>query len=431
MNAFLEFFSLTDPNIRSVVLSCMLLGGTASVVGVFGFLRKKSLVGEAVAHSMLPGIGMAFLLSGTREPWLLILGAVVSGWLSIVLMDWISRQKPMKPDLSMAITLTGFFGLGVMLLTHIQRSQYGDHSGLDHYIFGNAAAMTQADAVTFGGLALFVLIVQLFALKEFTLVSFNKDFASATGLPTRALDILLNTLNILAIAAGIKAVGLVLMASLLLIPAAASRFWSKRMKQMIIISALFGALSGVLGCFISFLSKGMPTGPVIVVVLVMITAVGILFAPVRGMYARHRRSRSRENRMLAENLAKVLYQKGEKAGNFELFVELGALRQSMKIPRKTLLRSVRLALARGWLIPKMGEVRLTVNGAKVGHKVNRLHRLWEIYMARKAGTPLKYVHQTAEVIEHLLTPEIADEMRRELGLCESFDPKSEIHQRSA
>ena len=119
MNAFLEFFSLTDPNIRSVVLSCMLLGGTASVVGVFGFLRKKSLVGEAVAHSMLPGIGMAFLLSGTREPWLLILGAVVSGWLSIVLMDWISRQKPMKPDLSMAITLTGFFGLGVMLLTHI------------------------------------------------------------------------------------------------------------------------------------------------------------------------------------------------------------------------------------------------------------------------------------------------------------------------
>jgi manganese/zinc/iron transport system permease protein len=428
MNEFIDFLSLSEPNVRFVVLSSVLLGIAASSVGVFAFLRRNTLVGETVAHSMLPGIGLAFILSGSREPIFLVSGAIVAGWVSVLFMEWISKKGPMKKDLALAITLTGFFGIGILLMTHIQRGSYGDHSGLDHYIFGNVAAMTKQDTWVFGGLAVLVLLILGASYKELTVFSFNPEFAQSNGLPTRLLEVGLSTITILAIAAGIKAVGIVLMAALLIIPAAASRYWMNRLKGMLVLSAVFGALAAILGAFVSYKYSGMPTGPLIVVVLALLTALSVLFAPRMGMLSKRLKKYRRAQKMRAENFVKEVYQLSEQENDFDRVFSLLDVANEFGYKRSEAFRSMRLAVAYRWVLPKMEGVRLTAKGKEKGHEVNRLHRLWEIYLARKANTPLRYVHETAEVMEHILTPELEQEIMEELGLCENFDPKSEIHQ---
>jgi manganese/zinc/iron transport system permease protein len=141
---------MSEPNVRYVALAILLLGGVSGAVGTFNFLRKKTLVGETVAHSMLPGILIAFILSGVKDPFILILGAAISGWLSILLVDYITRNSKIKGDSALAIVLSSFFGLGIVILTVIQRKLPREQSGLDHYIFGNAAAMSPNDSIVFG-----------------------------------------------------------------------------------------------------------------------------------------------------------------------------------------------------------------------------------------------------------------------------------------
>lgn len=428
MNDLLEFLSLSDPNVRFVVISSVLLGIAASAVGVFAYLRRNTLVGETVAHSMLPGIGFAFMISGSRDPLYLVLGAIVAGWISVLFMEWIGKKGPLKNDIALAITLTGFFAIGILLMTHIQRGGYGDHSGLDHYIFGNVAAMTRQDTLVFGGLALGVLSVLGLMYKELKLFSFNPEYAQANGLPTKAIEIGLSTITILAIAAGIKAVGIVLMAALLIIPSAAARYWMGRLNGMLWLSALFGAVSGIFGAFISYQYSGLPTGPLIVVMLALLTALSVLVAPRTGLAAKHLRKLRRGRQMRAENFVKQVYQLAEGCNDFEGTFSMMEIRNRFAYSRRESYRAMRLAVAFGWVLPKMGGVRLTSRGKEKGHQVNRLHRLWEIYLARKANTPLEFVHETAEVMEHILTPELETEIMNELGLCENFDPKSEIHQ---
>lgn len=428
MREFLEFISLSDPNVRFVVISSVLLGISASIVGVFAYLRRNTLVGETVAHSMLPGIAIAFILSGSRDPLILVLGALVSGWLSVEFIEWISRLGPFKRDLSLAITLTGFFGIGILLLTHIQQGKYGDHSGLDHYIFGNIAAMTREDTRVFGILAAAVILITLMAFKEWKMLSFNADFASATGMPTRILEIGLSAVTILAISAGIKAVGIILMASMLIIPAAAARYWAKRMGQMLGLAAAIGATAGILGAYVSYRISGMPTGPLIVVFLALLTGLSVVFAPQRGLVSKRLKKLRNQRMMRAENFVKEIYQLAESNRDFQARFSYQDMKKNFGYGRRNWYRSMQLAASRSWVLPSAGGVRLTRTGIEEGHRVNRLHRLWEIYLARKVNTPMGFVHERAEVIEHLITPELEQEIVEELGLCDDFDPKSEIHQ---
>ena len=158
MDLLLKYITLEDPNVRFVVVAIVLLGAVSGMVGSFNFLRKKTLVGETVAHSMLPGVLIAFLLSGVKSPIIMILGAALSGWMSIWLVDYITQKSKIKNDSALAIVLSSFFGLGIVLLTMIQSSFSGNQTGLDHYIFGNAAAMTPEDSTAFAPVCLIVVL---------------------------------------------------------------------------------------------------------------------------------------------------------------------------------------------------------------------------------------------------------------------------------
>jgi manganese/zinc/iron transport system permease protein len=147
MNSLVEFFSFSDPNIRYVVLGSVLLTASSAIVGTFTFLNKRSLIGDAIAHAVLPGICLGFIVAGTKNPLVLIIGAFITGWLSLVVVEYVTRKTRIKEDTAIGLVLSVFFGIGILMLTVIQKSGNASQSGLDHFLFGKAAALVGSDLV--------------------------------------------------------------------------------------------------------------------------------------------------------------------------------------------------------------------------------------------------------------------------------------------
>jgi ABC-type Mn2+/Zn2+ transport systems, permease components len=286
--------------------------GSAATVGCFAFLRKRALVGDAIAHAILPGLALAFLLSQSKNPLYLLLGALASGWLAMYLIEFLAQRSKLSGDTSIALVLSVFFGFGILLLTHIQHSSSASQAGLDDFLFGQAAGMRKEDLQVYAGVALLLLLVIALLYKELMLFSFNPEFAAAAGLPTQRLKYVLNAITVLAIAIGIQSVGVVLMAALLITPAAAARAWTDRLGLMILLSAFLGAFSGLVGSYISYSAPTMPTGPWIVMSLSVLALLSLFLAPRRGLLARLRQQRRNRHKIADENLLKVFFQAGEK-----------------------------------------------------------------------------------------------------------------------
>lgn len=285
------FSIMTDPNARWIMLGSMLLGFSSGMVGSFTYLRKQSLIGDTLAHAALPGICIAFMLSGVKSTFLFMLGALVSGIIATVGISVITKYSRIKQDTALGVILSVFFGVGVMLLTRIQHGDYGSQSGLDKYMFGQAASMVRSDVYTMLGVSIFLLVVCCLLFKEFKLISFDPGFARGMGYPSGLLEQLLLFLTVIAVVAGVQIVGVVLVAALLVTPAAAARYWTHRLGLMVALAGLFGALSGVIGTMISATTPDLPTGPVTVLVATGLFVISVLFAPDRGLISRAIRGR--------------------------------------------------------------------------------------------------------------------------------------------
>lgn len=284
----------SDYTLRSVALGAAVLGVANGALGSFAVLRRESLLGDAISHAALPGIALAFLLTGSRTSLVLLLGAAVAGWIGTLWVVGIVRNSRIKQDSALGLVLSVFFGFGLVLLTWIQRIPTASQAGLDKFLFGQAATLLKRDVQTIavlGGVALVLLAV---FWKEFKLLSFDREFGASLGFPARALDILLTTLLVVAIVIGLQTVGVVLMSAMVVAPAAAARQWTDRLGVMVVISALFGALAGGAGALVSGAAARLPTGPTIVLCLTGIVAVSLLLAPNRGLvwgWVRERGSR--------------------------------------------------------------------------------------------------------------------------------------------
>jgi manganese/zinc/iron transport system permease protein len=283
---------LLDHTLRVVALGAALLGLVSGGLGTYAVLRRQSLLGDAIAHAALPGIALAFLITRSREPLVLLLGAAAAGWLGTLAVMQIRRATRIKEDTALGLVLSVFFGFGIVLLTLVQQLPDASQAGLDRFLFGQAATLLVRDVVTIAALGLVALGTALLFWKEFKLLSFDPDFGASLGFPMRRLDVLLTSVLVIAVVIGLQAVGVVLMAAMLVAPAAAARQWSDRLGPMVAIAASFGALSGVTGAVLSATTERLPTGPTIVLALTAIAMVSILFAPNRGLvWARVRRAR--------------------------------------------------------------------------------------------------------------------------------------------
>ena len=262
------------------------MGAICGMLGSFAVLRKQSLLGDAISHAALPGIAIAFLITGTKETYVLLIGALVSGLLGAFWIRSIVKRTHLKSDTALGLILSIFFGFGMLLLTYIQKLPNANQSGLDKFLFGQAATLLARDVWFMAAVTFSCLVVLLLFWKEFKILLFDADYAKTLGFNIQLIDILITSFIVIAIVLGLQTVGVVLMSAMLLAPAAAARQWTNSLGIMVILAAFFGAISGVVGTAISASQNNLSTGPVIVLVAAVFVGFSFIFSPSRGLLFR-------------------------------------------------------------------------------------------------------------------------------------------------
>lgn len=286
---------LTDVNFWVIALGTMCLGLAAGMVGSISVLRGQSLIGDAIGHSALPGVVVAVMLTGGGHPAYLLLGAAVSGFLAYLLIQMASQGKTTL-DTVLAIVLSSFFGFGLVLKSYISGNPGFEgvaKSGLDNYIFGQAAYLRQGDLKLLIGISLAAILVMILFYKDIKIAVFDPGYAHVIGHRPRLIRGIILVLTLLLIAAGLKVVGAILIASMLIAPAVAALQWSARYGVVLGLAATFGAVSAFLGTVFSSLGRGLSTGPSIVLFMSCISIVSLI-AGRHSPGARHRAGRRRK-----------------------------------------------------------------------------------------------------------------------------------------
>ncbi len=341
---------LSSGIVQTVLIGAAMLGALSGMLGAFAVLRRQSLLGDALSHAALPGVCLGFLVAGGRDLGSILVGAFATGALAALVVMLIVRRSTLKTDAALGIVLSVFFAVGIVLLTVIQSQGGAGSLGLMTFLFGQAAAILRSDLWIMGGIGFAALILVLAFWKEFKLVSFDADFARAQGFPVTALEAALTVMVALAIIAGLQLVGVVLMVALLVAPAAAARQWTRALGPMVLSSAAIGAASGAGGALISATTRGLATGPVVVLIATGAVLVSLLVAPERGLVwqvfaARRARARISDGRVLAtlQGFAATHQDAGYRAEQGMLRTALGAMPSGARIAtleRRGLIRAV-------------------------------------------------------------------------------------------
>ena len=275
--AFLTYNTLV------VAFGVAAVGCAAGVVGTFGVLRKRALVGDAAAHATLVGVATALLLTGQRDLAVLLVGGLLSAMVAIVLLVFIRKFTRTRDDAATAIVLSVSFGLGITLISGMVSRGVPGSGGLERFLLGHTASLTVNDALLLGIVSVVGVLCIVVGLKEATLVAFDSDFAAAAGWPAATIDLVLIGLIAVMVVVGLPAAGAVLVTALVVIPPAVARQWTERLVPMLVIAGLVGLFSGLVGVVLSSLAVQVPTGPVVVLVATAFLIVSILVAPCRGI----------------------------------------------------------------------------------------------------------------------------------------------------
>ncbi|WP_127470551.1 iron chelate uptake ABC transporter family permease subunit [Thiomicrorhabdus aquaedulcis] len=411
-----HFWRFDDMNVVWVLAGSMLLGISASVIGGFALLRKRALIGDALAHAALPGVMMAFLLLQTRDPWVMLLGAMISSFVGFYLIDWLPKHTKIKADAALAITLSFFFALGLMLLSYIQGLEVENKSGLDKILFGQAAAMTRDDINLLLAVTIFVLINVVMFFHKLRLIAFNRQYARTLGVNVTGYELLLALLIVLAVVVGLQLVGVVLMAAVLLTPAAAARFWSNQLARILMIAAALGAISALVSTHISYLAPAMPTGPWMVVNLALLFFISLLFAPYKGLLNRALQRRRLGRKIAKENVLRTLYKLLERNDFKDSLFHYAEIQAQRSLELNTLKHTLNLLAKKGLVHVTSNGIALTPAGLEQAALLTHRHRLWENYLNQEVALNGAQAHKQAERIEHILTDAQANQIEYDMGI---------------
>lgn len=427
----LEFFY--DPILRGPTIGSILMGVAASLVGVLVFLRKRSLLGEALSHATYPGVTLAIIVSaffglGEWTGVLILFFAFLFSLVGYYVIHLLETKLKVAPDAALCFVLATFFGVGITIASYIQFTHAVEYRKIQSYLYGQAATMGDFHILLYGGFALGLILFVFLFFKELQVLSFDRFYAKTVGLALPVIDFFVFAIMGLVIVLGIRTVGVVLMSAMLIAPAVSARQFSHKLSSMFTISALFGALSGFLGNYLSInlvplvsslfpgWKASLPTGPMIVMVASSFALFSLLFAPKRGLCIRYLRIIHFRWIRVEENLLKTLWRgKGE--------VSFKELISAQLLPRWTLWLAMQRLKSLGLVAKtKGGTLHLTEEGERRGGRIIRLHRLWEVYLVDYLGMGAEKVHKSAEEMEHILTEEIERELTALLD-----DPKHDPH----
>ena len=273
---------LTSYSFIIVGSGTFLLAAIAGAVGCITVLKGQSLIGDAIGHAAFPGIILSFMLFMQREPVLLTLGAVASGATAFMLIQVIKENSKLKLDAILAVVLSSFFGVGMVLKSYIQgNSNYKDaaQSGLSSYIFGQAAYIMKDDVKLIVCIGVPTLVLLVLFYKEIKLFLFDEIYAKTIGIRTVLLYGIILVMTMGIIAAGLKLVGAILISSLLIIPAITALQWSEKFSRVLIIAGVVGGVSALIGTYISTAFNGMSTGATIILIMGSFAIISLVTGP--------------------------------------------------------------------------------------------------------------------------------------------------------
>ncbi len=416
-------FGLQNYTNRLVFICISILAITAGSMGNFVYVKRKSLIGDAIAHALLPGIAIAFLIAKEKNYFMLTLGATVAGLLAIYFAQYLIHATKIKSDTAIAITLSLFFGMGIVLMTYIQQSGLATQSGLDHYIFGSAASILKSDLYFILTLAVIVMLLLIIWYRGFFVHSFDPVFSQTIGFPSKLLNFLMNLTLVGVILIGLQTVGILLIVALLISPSSIASNFTPSFKKRIVIAIIAAFIATYIGVQLSFGFPKMPTGPWIVVSLSTMTFLALLFAPQNGIFARYLKKRRQRFKILHENILKTMYQINESSPENKA-LSLAMIQTRRHIPTAQLRKGLQ-QLNKNKLVTSTDNIewKLTKLGASKGRRITRLHRLWELYLSEYMDIASDHVHDNAESIEHIITPEIEQKLQHKLKF-----PKEDPHQ---
>ena len=431
MMSTLEFF--TDSLLRGPMIGSILMSMGAALVGVFLFLRKESLLGEALSHGAYPGVVLSALVATffIRSPGedggaLALLGAFLSALLGLKLIGWLKRRLKMHSDAALCLILSLFFGFGVLIASRLQITHPLWYRSIQSYLYGQVATMVDRHITYYAVLIIVIVLVILALFRPLQWIHFDRDYSKSVGARVSFVETVMEILIILSIVIGMRSVGIVLLSGMLIAPAVAARPWTHRLSRLLFLAAAIGGVSGFFGNYLSvilplYLEKpdlALPTGPMILLTAVTFSILSLLFAPGAGVLSRYYRHLKFRNRCALENVLKRLWREGE--GRVFTTDELKQLNPCSFVQQWALLGKMR---RQGWLQREgRAAFRLSSDGFHRGGHIVRLHRLWEVYLVDYLGQHKDQVHRSAEQMEHILSPALEKELTKLLK-----NPKHDPH----
>lgn len=391
-------------------LCSILVGLGCGVLGCFVVLRRMALIGDALSHAVLPGVVLAFIVTGDTQPVPLLIGAMVSGLVAAVLINVVTRHSRTKEDSSIGIVFTAMFAVGIVLVSNLPR---GTHFDLKCFLWGEPLAVGPSDLTMMAIICGVVLAVVGLMYHRLKLVSFDPLVAAAMGVSVGAMHYLLMGMLSATVVAGLKTTGVILVVAMVITPASAAYQLTNRFSVMLVLAGLFGMISAVVGMSVAFVFNA-STGPAMVVVATAIFGVSVLLSPSHGVvFDRLRRFRLARH-VRGEDVLKAVYRLGPLPAGDHLPRIADHLKMSAKLITRTLGR-----LRSEGLVAVHPEVVVTDAGRKHAQQIVRAHRLWETYLADRLGVPPDEVHSEAERLEH--AHDLAERLDESLGRPET-DP---------
>ena len=390
----------------------VLVGMTCGVLGCFVVLRQMALIGDAISHAILPGVVIAFLVTNNTGVWGLLLGALLAGLLTAVLINLVSHSSRTKEDSAIGIVFTALFALGLILISNLPR---GTHFDLKCFIYGIPAAVNEQEMILMAVITVLVIGTIFLLYHPLKLVSFDPVVATSMGLPVLFFHYLLMGMISATVVAGLKTTGVILVVAMVITPASAAYQLTNRFSHMLILAGFFGGLSALLGMILAFVINA-PSGPSMVMVATSIFALTMLFSPSHGYVFEKIRKIRLKRHIDGEDVLKAVYK-------LEQYKETATKERIGGLAGLALERLPKLfqSLQKEQLLNyNEATAALTESGRKRAVELVRSHRLWESYLAEHANIPPSALHPHAEQLEH--AHELADEIDKTLG-----HPKHDPH----
>ena len=402
----MEFFSLLQEEwvIRALIASSV-VGLMCGMLGSFVVLRNMAMIGDALSHSILPGVVFAFILVG-HSTLGFFTGSVIAGLLTAIGITWIQQQGYTKNDAAIGIVFTAMFSIGVMAISAINRRP-GVHLDLVDFLFGDVLGVSNEDLWLTGGVAIYVVLSIIFFYRYLFVTTFQPVIAKTMGISVQLVHYFVMLLLSFVVVAALRTVGVILVVAMLITPAATALLLADRLPRVLLISGVLGVLSAFLGLVFSIEFDTTP-GPAMAIVAAGFYLLALFFAPRKGMLTRHRQRQQIKRRILLEDTLKETYRLSQKEE-----LTLAKLSEKMGLSTRRLQPFLNSLRKRKWLFHD--RLELTELGIDEARKFVRAHRLWESYLVSHVGLSAEQIHEEAEAYEHFLDEELLDEVAAELN----------------